>query len=189
MKNILLIILICFVFNFSYSNSNNYPRPSIQYLISSIQYPAPNSHEFYVSITDIRYNANNESLEITFKIFTDDFEKALETVNGERIFIGTDKEHKETDAFIEKYLKKSFSVSVDNRGYDLVYIGKEVEIDMTYCYIEVLGVNNIEEIEVTSTLLTDVFDGQKNIVHIKKGKIKRSMLLSKGRESDVVSFK
>ena len=37
----------------------------------------PNLHPIFVSVTEIEHNAKDKTLEISCKIFTDDFEKTL----------------------------------------------------------------------------------------------------------------
>ena len=39
--------------------------------------PSTTNHPIYVSVTEIEHNAKEKTLEISCKIFTDDFEKAL----------------------------------------------------------------------------------------------------------------
>ena len=38
---------------------------------------APARHAYHATITELRYNAARKQLELSVKVFTDDFEKAL----------------------------------------------------------------------------------------------------------------
>jgi hypothetical protein len=42
---------------------------------------------------------------------------------------------------------------------------------------------NIETIEIQNTLLTEMFDEQRNVIQLKIGKINKSALLTKSRNS------
>mgnify|MGYP000135582919 CR=1 FL=1 len=67
------------------------------------------THEFYVSICNIQHNTEAATLEITLKIFTDDFEKALEQDSGKALHLGTPKEDSKADELIRDYLQKKTS--------------------------------------------------------------------------------
>ncbi|MCF6333363.1 MAG: hypothetical protein L3J11_08765 [Draconibacterium sp.] len=66
---------------------------------------ATNAHPFYVSICQVDYNKENQSLEISVKIFANDLLVALEKAGATKIFLGEKKENPETDKFIFNYLK------------------------------------------------------------------------------------
>jgi hypothetical protein len=68
------------------------------------------AHKFYMSITEMRYNEKNKSLEVTIKLFTDDIEKALESKSDSALFLGTEKEASQTDQLMEAYLREHFSL-------------------------------------------------------------------------------
>lgn len=145
-------------------------------------------HDFYVSITEIEHDKKAEALEITFIIFTDDLEKGLEAEGTEKIYLGTKKEHEKTDTYIERYLNKYFTVSTDETKQSYKYIGKEVGINRTYLYAEVESVKDFKEIEIMNKVLINLYDGQKNIVHVKKSGKKKSLMLFGNKTTDKLKF-
>jgi len=46
------------------------------------------------------------------------------------------------------------------------YLGKEVDLETTYAYLEVDGIADPEGLTVLNTLLQDLFLEQQNIVHL-----------------------
>jgi hypothetical protein len=50
----------------------------LAFLSLTLQASAPAIHKFYLSNTTIEFNAQNQAIEITSKIFTDDLEHAIE---------------------------------------------------------------------------------------------------------------
>ncbi|MFT7603922.1 MAG: hypothetical protein ACI8VT_001490, partial [Saprospiraceae bacterium] len=71
------------------------------------------------------------------------------------------------------------------------FIGKEQSEDLqaVWCYLEVTNIKFFNSIEVTNSLLMEVFEDQKNIVHIKAPDNKQGyFLFQKGQEHDKVTF-
>lgn len=144
-------------------------------------------HPFYVSIIQIDHNASASSLEMTFKIFTDDLEKAIQDQGTDLLRLGTEKEHAKSDAYIQKYISNNFDVSVDGKPLQLNWVGKEVEYDITWCYMEASGVATPKQFDVVARLLTETYSSQTNIVHVKVGGLEQSEALNKTYNK--ISFK
>ncbi len=66
------------------------------------------AHKFYVSVTNISYSEKDRALQITSRIFIDDFEQVLLERYGIEAHLATDSETALADEFIEKYLKTKF---------------------------------------------------------------------------------
>ncbi len=145
-------------------------------------------HKFYVSICQIDFNSKTNSLEITFKIFTDDLENALEAQGTGKLYLGSERESQDADRFIFNYFVTNFNLKIENRPAQLKFLGKEVELDVTWCFIEVLDVEKITNITVTNSILIEQFEDQTNIVHVKVGDNQKSMLLHKAKVTDRLEF-
>jgi len=118
-----------------------------------------------MSITEMHYNEKNQSLEIMIKLFTDDIEKALESKIEKPIFLGTEKEANQTDSIMEAYLRKHFILKEGDEIMEYDYLGKEVDRDYTWLYIEVEKFSTDLDHEIKHALLTDQFEDQKNQVN------------------------
>ncbi len=145
-------------------------------------------HPFYFSLTQINHNPNTESLEITLKLFTTDIEDALEAQGTGSLFLGEEKEAKEADRYLSTYLEQNLKLKVNGEAVQYEYLGKEVELDVVWCYLEVLSVPEVKEMEIKNTLLLDLYEEQQNVVQIKVGDQKKGALLRKGLTSDTVPF-
>jgi len=147
------------------------------------------THEFYVSICNIQHNTEAATLEITLKIFTDDFEEVLEQKNGESLHLGTPKENPKADEWIRDYLQKKLKIRLnEDASNPFKYLGKEVEVNEMWCYLEIENVSTIEAIEVNNVLLTETFPKQSNIVNIRANARLETLVLSKDKTVDKVSY-
>lgn len=134
------------------------------------------AHKFYVSISQINYNQQTKSLEIALKLFTDDLENCInETTNGS---VKISQEHK-YDKDIANYLSKYLSISINEKTSPFKYLGKELEYDVIWCYLEIKDVENITFIEIENTIFTHLLPDQKNLIQLTIGDFEESTILRK----------
>jgi len=148
-----------------------------------------NSHPFYVSICQIDFNEENQTLEISVKTFINDMLLALKKNGVQELFIGDERENTKTDDFIFEYLKSNFKIKVNGKAVKYSFIGREMETDVLWSYLEIEGVSKLNKIEVECTIFTEVFDSQSNIVQINDGMSIRNLLLTKSNIRDSITFK
>lgn len=141
------------------------------------------AHPFYVSIFTLNYDEPTQALQITVKVFSDDLEKGIDDMTADKFRLN----NKHVDERIQKYVTKTLQISLDGKQQNLDYVGKEVELDVTYLYFEVVDLNAPEEILVTCSFLTEAYEDQTNIVHLSCGESKESLYLKRGSLTDSVA--
>ena len=124
-------------------------------------------HPFFVSVTEMEYNAGEKSLEISCKVFTDDLEKALRKVHGP----GVDLYHPKDKAVLEQqlsaYITRKLKLVVDGRPVQLQFIGYELEEQSTFGYFEVRDLPSPpHKVDVSNALFYELYDKQMGIVHL-----------------------
>lgn len=128
--------------------------------------PKPAVHDFHTSLTEINYNPKTKSLEMTIRVFTDDLELALTTINNGKA-VKIKPEDFSTDALTLKYLRKHLAFVSPNKdvvAYD--FIGKEVELDATWLYVEVPAATNFQGYSIFNSIMTELFDDQTNLLNL-----------------------
>ena len=145
-------------------------------------------HPFYISLTEIRYNANNESLEIAQKIFWDDLEVALGNLNQSKIDFLNPTDKNALEAMAKSYLLDQNEITVNGKKVKLNYLGFEIEEDAVWFYLESDKVALPKQVEVYNNVLIKHFDGQQNIINFYVDKKPKSLILYKGRESGILKF-
>ncbi len=139
------------------------------------------AHKFYLSVTNVSYSEKDKAIQITSRIFIDDFEKLLQERYDIEAKLATENESKLADEFIEKYLRAKLVVEIDGTPISYDFIGKKYDTDVMICYIEVpkIDLAKIQSIQIENEILTDLFDEQQNIVHFKVDGKKKSFVLVK----------
>lgn len=145
-------------------------------------------HKYYISVTQIDYIADKQSVQITSRIFIDDFEKLLRDRYDDSITLGDENEPKTVDLYVERYLKEKLKIKINNEVSNLVFVGKAYDADIVKCYLEIENVAEINIFEVSNKVLFDVFDDQQNIVKTKINSKQKSFILFPQKDSVVLKF-
>ena len=137
------------------------------------------AHKFYVSVTHIRYSENEETLQVTTRVFIDDLEAVLLERYGVKTDLATEKEADYADEYIGKYLRRKMVFTINGEVVQYTFLGKEYETDIAICYIEIpVGpLENINQIEIQNEVLMDLFEEQQNVVHFRIEDKRRSYVL------------
>lgn len=146
------------------------------------------SHEFYLSVTEIEYKAEQESLQVITRVFIDDFQKVLNERYQANLQLSEEAEQGAVKENITKYLAQKLKIKTNGGNLQLEYLGKEYDADQLILYIEVKNVASFNKIEVSNGILTDLFDDQKNVVHVKVNDKTKSLLLMREQQTDKLSF-
>lgn len=145
-------------------------------------------HETYLSVTEIEYNKEQKSLQIISRVFIDDLEDVLAKRYQKEVSLSYKEDLELNKDLIEKYLNKKLSITINKESQNLKLLGSKFDADQIVLFIECKNVQNLKQIRVENLILTDLFDSQKNIVHVKKGESIESMLLVKGNSSKTLNF-
>lgn len=135
-------------------------------------------HPFYVSVTEIEYNAQTKTLEISCKMFSEDLEKALTKAFHTSVDIYHPKNTAVLEQQLAQYLQPQLLLKVDGKPLPMQMIGHELEAQSTYCYFEVTGVQTApKKIDVVNKILQEMNNNQINIVHVMVGGNRKSTKL------------
>jgi len=164
---------------------------SFWFTILSLINPFGANHAFHLSKCLMEYNSEEKAIQISMHIFLDDLEDALREKGHDKLFLCTPKETPEAEQHMEDYLRAHFKLVVNGKEKTYNFLGKEASEDLqaAWCYIEVEDVEDLTELEVSNDLLIEVFEDQKNVVHLLGPNKKRgTLLLQKGRIKEKVVF-
>ncbi|MEJ1223839.1 DUF6702 family protein [Sediminicola sp. 1XM1-17] len=148
------------------------------------------AHKFYLSVTNVQYSEKDEALQITSRIFIDDFEDILEERYGVHTNLATPLESKTADFHIEKYLRSKMLIWVDGKQIAYKFLGKKYDNDVMVCYLEVpkIKLSKIKTIELQNEVLTDLFEEQQNVLHFKINGNKKSFVLMKDNNKGMLKL-
>ena len=134
------------------------------------------SHKYYVSTSLFNFTDTN-SLQITIRLFKDDFKDALKKkysinrVLTDQLLIDST-----FHSNINNYFNSFLTVSFDGVKNKLNFLGLENKNEMFVFYLEIEKLPSFNVISLDNKLLFDLYSVQQNILHVKKHGIKKRFI-------------
>ena len=154
----------------------------------SLGVPRHAVHPFYISVCQVDHNPDTGALEMSFRIFMDDLELALEAMGTERLHLGTEREAEKTDLYIGRYLARHVVIEINGRRVNTAFLGKEVDPDAIWCFVEVENIPVLESMTMTNTLLLETYEDQVNLVHVNANGQKKSLIFDIQQVTQTLDF-
>ncbi|MGF1922779.1 MAG: DUF6702 family protein [Bacteroidia bacterium] len=126
------------------------------------------AHPLHVSTTELSFNQKDKSIEVSCKIFTDDFERVLSNTYKAKTDLSKPELHKAMDILIKKYMDANLHFVVNGKNVRANYIGFEIDSEATNVYLEIEDIPSLQSLNLTNTILYDLFDDQMNILHVER---------------------
>ncbi len=123
-------------------------------------------HPLHVSTTEINHNATEKTLEITCRIFTDDFESILSKLYHSKADLSSPGMKTEMDSLVKKYLSSHLQIKSDGKPVTMNYLGFEKEDAAVNVYFEADKISAVKKVDVTDNILHDLYDDQIEIIHV-----------------------
>ncbi len=137
----------------------------------------PEFHPFHVSVVEIEHNGADKSLEISCKIFTDDFETSLAAIYKTKVDLINPPNKAAMDTLVKKYIFSHLSFRVNGKPATMSYVGFENDKEAAYGYVQIDNVSSLTKLDITNTILFDKFDDEVNIMHVKFNGVRKSTKL------------
>ncbi|OAV42890.1 DUF6702 family protein [Lewinella sp. 4G2] len=142
-------------------------------------------HEYHISKTNIRYVAERQQVQVEMHLFVEDLEKDMMAFGAPAgLELGTELQHDQAETLLTQYLADHFRINWNGDDLPLEIIGYELEDDLHgfWVYLAAEEVAPPTEVEVMTSLLTETYADQKNIVKIYNGEERgATLLMSKQR--------
>ena len=156
---------------------------SFSFLVSSFSF-----HPIFVSVTEIEHNAKEKTLEVSCKIFTDDFEKTLRKAYNTHVDLLLAKDKPAMDKLVNDYVQKHLKIMVDGKQIVLKYMGYEQIEEGIYSYYQADNISGVKKITVTDNILYEYKDEQINLLHITVNGNRKSTKLNNPDDKVVMEF-
>ncbi|QSS97556.1 DUF6702 family protein [Psychroflexus sp. ALD_RP9] len=156
---------------------------NLAFILSFLMSFSASKHEYYLSVTDVDYIEDQNSIQIISRVFVDDFENVLKKRYQKPFVLIEGNEIEETEIYIERYINQKFSVEVDGEIKQLNYLGFKYKDDMVFLFIEINQIKPFSRITIKDEILIDLFKTQKNLIHFTAKNFKQSFILEKDLET------
>ena len=140
-------------------------------------------HPFYVSVIDVNHNAKDKNVEISIRIFVDDFEATLKQNYKRNIDLHKSANDVQINKLITNYIESKLKVVLDGKPQAMQYLGYEVQKESVWIFLEINNINHIKKINFNCNLLYDFQDKQMNIFNVKANGIEKNYKLDYPKNS------
>jgi len=123
------------------------------------------AHKFYTSLAQVEYNAETKTVEVSMRVFADDFELALTRRAGRPVKL---ERTKDADHLALAYLRETFVLK--NRAGEakaLKMVGIEVQNQVAWLYFEAEMPEGLGGARLRDAVLIELFPKQVNVVDFK----------------------
>ncbi len=123
-------------------------------------------HPIFVSVTEINHNVANKSLEISCKIFTDDFEQTLRQQNKITVDLLNPVNRKDMNVLVNNYIQKHLQLKINDKTAVMEFLGFEQQEEGIISFFEVKNIVTVKKLEVVNTILYESKPQQMQIIHV-----------------------
>jgi len=132
-------------------------------------------HKYYVSTSLFNFSEDS-SLQITLRIFKDDLSNAISDTYLDQ---KTDDLNLIDELYfkqVDKYINSKISILIDDKKFEMDYLGLETKNDMYICYLEIENLPIYSNMVISNKILFEIFDDQQNIIHVKRNDKRQSFI-------------
>lgn len=128
----------------------------------------PLLHPLHLTVSNIEFSEDGKSIQVSIKVFIDDFETVLSEINGARVkIVETEGSHNLCDSLIELYIKDNFKVSFNHENEEkLNFVNKDQNEEAIILKYEIVTNLDFDRIIVENSILTNLYGDQKNLVFV-----------------------
>lgn len=145
-------------------------------------------HPLYISVLEVEHNKKEKQLEISCRVFTNDFESVLRKIHTERIDLLSPKLHDRMGVLIDSYIQKHLSITTDNKKISMHFVGYEQADESVELYYEVSNIRDVNKLEITDDILYDFQTKQMSLIHITVNGDRKSTRLNNPDKKAVFEF-
>ncbi len=135
-------------------------------LVNTIPAAKPVNHPLFVSVTEIELNAKDKTLEISCKIFTDDFEKTLRQNYKTTVDLLKPKDKAAMEKLVSGYVQKHLLLTANGKKVSLQFIGYEQQEEGIVSFYQVNNIASLQKIDITNNILYEYKKEQIGIIHV-----------------------
>jgi hypothetical protein len=147
----------------------------------------PALHAYHSTLMELRYNATKKQLEVSVKVFTDDFEKAIS--QGQPAHVNLSDTGPRPLVLTTAYLQRTLQFkTAAGAPLPLQVLVMQAEKDGYWLYCKVPLPGPMPSVQLRQGMLLDVFGDQMNIVNYEAGDKKQSALFRAGHEQELLTW-
>ena len=130
-------------------------------------------HPVHVSVTNLEIQSENNSISLSFKVFTDDFQLMIDQLYNVKVDLSENGNYDLHKKQIDNYLKDNFTLI--NNGKELIFTntGIKTNDEAVWFFYKTTINKDLKSFVIRNSLMLDLYPDQKNLLILKYGEIER----------------
>ena len=153
-------------------------RVIVYLLFISVVLISGKPHPLYVSVVEIEQNENEQHLEISCRIFTNDFESVLRKTHSEKIDLLNPGMRQAMNGIVEDYVQKHLRIEANGKLISMEFIGYEQADESIQIYFQTKKLNLIKKIGIRDDILYEYKNEQMSMIHVTVNHTRKSTKLN-----------
>ena len=148
-------------------------------------------HPIHLTVTNIEYNPKTKNLDISIRLFINDFEKILYIQNGVQTNICSENENHNADKLINNYITNHLRIEINNETISSkkFILKKKKKEDITlWLYYSIKYKKSIKSVKIENSLMDDLYKDQKNLLIFTYKNQQKPMKFDVKHTSEKISF-
>lgn len=150
-----------------------------QIVVLFLLYAALALHPLHITITNIDYNKKEGHIDISIKLFKDDLALVLSQKYKQQIDLEKEQKPGESDSVIARYVEENFKLEIDQQKVMLNLKDKKIDHEAVWLTYNIDMKHKVGELKIENSLLTDLYNDQKNLVIVNFDSRQKGFTLSK----------
>ena len=136
------------------------------------------AHKFYTSLAQVEYNAETKSVEVSLRVFADDFELALTRRAGRPVKL---ERTEDAGRLALEYLRETFVLrNREGEAKALKFVGIDVQNQVAWLYFEAEMPEGLAGARLRDHVLFELFEKQVNVVDFKWAGGRSKLVFARG---------
>jgi hypothetical protein len=130
----------------------------------------------------VNFNEEKAAFEIIGRYFIDDMQEVLQMRYDKQLSLDPEQLSPNVDFYLERYFAQKFDLRLNAQKQNLNYVGKTFKGDQIVILLQSEAIYDLngKPLEIENKVLMELFEEQKNLVHLRMSNLKKSAVLISG---------
>ena len=130
----------------------------------------------------MNFNEEKAAFEIIGRYFIDDMQEVLQMRYDKELSLDPEQLSPNVDFYLERYFAQKFDLRLNEQKQNLNYVGKTFKGDQIVILLQSEAIDDLngKPLEIENKVLMELFEEQKNLVHLRISNLKKSAVLISG---------
>ncbi len=130
-------------------------------------------HPIHVSVTNLEFQSENNTISLSFKVFTDDFQLLVNQLYDVQVDLSENGNYELHKEKIDFYFQEHFKIIFKGKELKFTNEGIKRNDEAVWFFYNIVTKKEVKTFVIKNSLMLDLYPDQKNLLILKKGKLEK----------------